>query len=96
VSRPTVSVPLPESAESKAPELGWRVTYGRKIGQRTIEAGVVLAFEPDTTLASAAFEKKCLEYMANVDSRVNVPGTLVSMEARTGKYVAANWGPRER
>lgn len=82
--------------EDETAEMGWQVVYGHRIGQRDIEAGVVLAFEPDMDKATRAFVKKEREFLHQVDSRVNVPGTILSLEQRTGKYVAANWVRRAR
>ena len=94
-----VDVPLPEGNEAPAveqtpTEMGWHVTFGRKVGQRVIAAGVVLSFEPDTASAYAAFQIKARNFLARVDHHHNRMGHVVSMDKRTGKFVEMRWGPR--
>lgn len=88
----TTDVPLPDEDKS---QYGWRVRWGQKIGQRTIAAGVVLEFEPDTTVASAAFDKRTHEYLRDKDIRLSEAGRGYCGDIRTGKYVEMDWIRRE-
>ncbi len=97
-------VPLPEFGsgqgedESKEPakvEYGWRVRWGRTVGQRTLASGVVLAFEPNTTKASQAFDRRAREYLKDLDVRNAEPGRGYVGDLRSGKYVEMDWISRE-
>lgn len=95
--------PLPEfeGDEGKEPEQrpelewGWRVRWGRTIGQRQLASGVVLSFEPNTTKASQAFDRRAQEYLKDMDVRNAEPGRGYVGDTRSGKYVEMDWISRE-
>lgn len=95
-------LPLPEfdggDDKGKEPELewGWRVRWGRTIGQRQLASGVVLAFEQNTTKASQAFDRRAREYLKDMDVRTNGPGRGYVGDMRSGKYVEMDWVSREK
>ena len=94
-------VPLPEfqgdESGEKEPvlEWGWRVRWGRTIGQRQLASGVVLSFEPNTTKASQAFDRRAREYLKDQDVRMGGPGRGYCGDQRSGKYVEMDWVSRE-
>lgn len=102
-------LPLPEMGEGegngesadvkgKEPvlEWGWRVRWGRTVGQRRLASGVVLAFEPNTTKASQAFDRRVREYLKDQDVRNASPGRGYVGDMRSGKYVEMDWVSREK
>lgn len=98
-------VPLPEfegtqagEDKGKEPDLewGWRVRWGRKIGQRHLASGVVLAFEPNTTKASQALDRRAREYLKDMDVHLNQPGRGYVGDRRSGKYVEMDWISRPK
>lgn len=89
--------PQPEGAEDAGNELaagGWRVTYGRRVGQRVIEGGVVLEDEPSTAKADAAFQAKARSWIPERDRHHNRMGHVTTSHSRTGKYVEMRWVPK--
>lgn len=101
----TQDVPLPEGDETDettnketepALEYGWRVRWGRTIGQRQLASGVVLAFEPNTTKAASAFNRRAQEYLKDQDVRLGGPGRSYVGDVRSGKYVEMDWISRPR
>ena len=59
-----VVAPQPdESGSEEKPSESWRVSYGRRVGQRVIEAGVVLENETDRGKAQAAYLAKIQEFL---------------------------------
>ncbi|QWT29838.1 hypothetical protein PP631_gp057 [Streptomyces phage KimJongPhill] len=101
----TQDVPLPEGDETDettnketepALEYGWRVRWGRTIGQRQLASGVVLAFEPNTTKASQAFDRRAKEYLKDMDVRNASPGRGYVGDVRSGKYVEMDWISRPK
>lgn len=98
-------LPLPEMGEDKGSaeaarkepvlEWGWRVRWGRTVGQRQLASGVVLAFEPNTTKASQAFDRRAKEYLKDMDVRMGGPGRGYCGDQRSGKYVEMDWVSRE-
>lgn len=98
MSKPEQELPLPEfdgndEDKGKEPELewGWRVRWGRSIGQRQLASGVVLTFEPNTTKASQAFDRRAREYLKDMDVRTAAPGRGYVGDMRSGKYVEMDW-----
>lgn len=100
MSKPEQELPLPEfdgqsdeADKGKEPELewGWRVRWGRSIGQRQLASGVVLTFEPNTTKASQAFDRRAQEYLKDMDVRNASPGRGYVGDMRSGKYVEMDW-----
>lgn len=100
MSKPEQELPLPEfdgqsdeADKGKEPELewGWRVRWGRSIGQRQLASGVVLTFEPNTTKASQAFDRRAQEYLKDMDVRNASPGRGYVGDLRSGKYVEMDW-----
>lgn len=102
MSKPEQELPLPEfdgqsdeADKGKEPELewGWRVRWGRSIGQRQLQlaSGVVLTFEPNTTKASQAFDRRAQEYLKDMDVRNASPGRGYVGDLRSGKYVEMDW-----
>lgn len=100
MSKPEQELPLPEfdgqsdeADKGKEPELewGWRVRWGRSIGQRQLASGVVLTFEPNTTKASQAFDRRAQEYLKDMDVRNALPGRGYVGDRRSGKYVEMDW-----
>lgn len=73
---------------------GWRVTYGRRVGQRTIEGGVVLEDEPSTAKADEAFQAKVRSWLPTSDRHYNRMGHVTTSHSRTGKYVEMRWYPK--
>ncbi len=92
MSREVQDAPLPEGGQ---PEYGWRVTWRRHVGRRTIDRGVVLEFEPDTEKASAAFDEKCRTYLKDKDIKSLSAGHGYCGDIRTGKAVEMKLVPRE-
>jgi hypothetical protein len=96
-------LPLPEmgdesgQAKGKEPvlEWGWRVRWGRTVGQRQLASGVVLAFEPNTTKASQAFDRRAKEYLKDRDVTSSMGGRGYCGDQRSGKYVEMDWISRE-
>lgn len=96
-----MSAPQPEVGVSEEPEkpttveYGWRVRWGRTIGQRQLASGVVLAFETNTTKASQAFDRRAREYLKDMDVKTSGPGRSYVGDIRSGKYVEMDWVSRE-
>jgi hypothetical protein len=96
VALPEVDEPLPEAEAGTPVEYGWRISYGKRVGQREMEAGVVREFERDRTVAGKLFHDKSRAYMVSIDTRVDRPGYHRRAETRTGRYVAMAWVSRFR
>lgn len=99
-------VPLPEGSDEaparKHPETaglldqpwGWRITWGRKIGQRKIQHGTVTEFEHSPHGADRLFRAKVRHLKMQPDTEVDVPGRYFVHDSRTGKYVERVWVPK--
>jgi len=87
-----VDVPLPDEKTG-----GWRVSFGRKIGQVNMPGGVELECEPDGSHASSVFDQKVRQYLRSGDlSHGSGSGYAVCMDLRSGKYVRMDWVNRAR